>query len=55
MEKKSKNTVHWCGARTHDLSAQYADLHTDMADLEAKVIIFIHLHVISFIINKYIL
>jgi hypothetical protein len=36
VEKKSKNTVHWCGARTHDLSAQYADLHTDMADLEAK-------------------
>ncbi|XP_023322104.1 transcription factor E2F3 isoform X3 [Eurytemora carolleeae] len=36
VEKKSKNTVHWCGARTHDLSAEYADLHTDMADLEAK-------------------
>ena len=36
VEKKSKNTVHWCGAMDHDLSAEHADLHTDMADLEAK-------------------
>jgi len=36
VEKKSKNTVHWCGARNHDLSAEHADLHTDLADLEAK-------------------
>ena len=36
MEKKSKNTVHWCGARNYDLSAEHADLHTDLADLEAK-------------------
>merc|ERR1712142_61108 len=36
VEKKSKNTVHWCGARKHHLSAEYADLHTDIADLEAK-------------------
>ena len=37
MEKKSKNTVHWCGARNNDLSAEQADLHTHLADLEAKV------------------
>ena len=36
VEKISKNTVHWCGTQKHDLSAQYADLHTDLADLEAK-------------------
>jgi len=36
VEKKSKNTVHWCGARNYDLSAEHADLHTDLADLEAK-------------------
>jgi len=36
VEKKSKNTVHWCGARNHDLTAEQADLHTDLADLEAK-------------------
>lgn len=36
VEKKSKNTVHWCGAQKHDLSAEHADLHTDLADLEAK-------------------
>ena len=36
VEKKSKNTVHWCGARNHDLSAENADLYTDLADLEAK-------------------
>lgn len=36
VEKKSKNTVHWCGARNHDLTAEHADLHTDLADLEAK-------------------
>lgn len=36
VEKKSKNTVHWCGARNHDLSAEHVDLHTDLADLEAK-------------------
>jgi hypothetical protein len=36
VEKKSKNTVHWCGARNNYLSAEQADLHTDLADLEAK-------------------
>lgn len=36
VEKKSKNTVHWCGAKNHDLTAEQADLHTDLADLEAK-------------------
>jgi len=36
VEKKSKNTVHWCGAKNHDLTAEHADLHTDLADLEAK-------------------
>lgn len=36
VEKKSKNTVHWCGAKNYDLSAEHADLHTDLADLEAK-------------------
>ena len=36
VEKKSKNTVHWCGARNYDLTAEHADLHTDLADLEAK-------------------
>ena len=36
VEKKSKNMVHWCGAQYHDLSAEHADLHTDLADLEAK-------------------
>jgi len=36
VEKKSKNMVHWCGASVHDLSAEQADLHTDLADLEAK-------------------
>jgi len=28
--------VHWCGAQYHDLTAEHADLHTDLADLEAK-------------------
>ena len=36
VEKKSKNMVHWCGAQYHDLTAEHADLHTDLADLEAK-------------------
>ena len=36
VEKKSKNTVHWCGQRNFDLTAEHADLHTDLADLEAK-------------------
>lgn len=36
VEKKSKNMVHWCGAQYHDLSAEHADLHTDLADLDAK-------------------
>ena len=36
MEKKSKNMVHWCGASNHQLSAAHADLHTDLADLDAK-------------------
>merc|ERR1719210_883838 len=36
VEKKSKNTVHWCGNQKYDLSAEHADLHTDLADLEAK-------------------
>merc|ERR1719189_414102 len=36
VEKKSKNTVHWCGNQKVDLSAERADLHTDLADLEAK-------------------
>merc|ERR550519_19541 len=36
VEKKSKNTVHWCGAKNYDLSAEHADLATDLADLEAK-------------------
>ncbi len=30
VEKKSKNMVHWCGATVHDLSAEHADLHTDL-------------------------
>ena len=30
VEKKSKNMVHWCGAAVHDLSAEQADLHTDL-------------------------
>ncbi|TRY71494.1 hypothetical protein TCAL_12612 [Tigriopus californicus] len=36
VEKKSKNMVHWCGSQYHDLTAEHADLHTDLADLEAK-------------------
>ena len=36
VEKKSKNTVHWCGAQKYDLTAERADLHLDLADLEAK-------------------
>ena len=36
VEKKSKNMVHWCGGQYHDLTAEHADLHTDLADLEAK-------------------
>jgi hypothetical protein len=36
VEKKSKNMVHWCGSTYHDLTAAHADLHTDLADLEAK-------------------
>ena len=28
--------VHWCGSQYHDLTAAHADLHTDLADLEAK-------------------
>ena len=37
MEKKSKNMVAWSGVQHHDgLTAQQADLHTDLADLEAK-------------------
>ena len=36
VEKTSKNMVNWCGAQHHDLSAQHADLHTDLADLAAK-------------------
>ena len=31
-----QNMVHWCGAQYHDLTAEHADLHTDLADLEAK-------------------
>ena len=37
VEKKSKNMVAWSGVQHHDgLTAQQADLHTDLADLEAK-------------------
>lgn len=36
LEKKSKSMVHWCGSQYHNLSAAQADLHTDLADLEAK-------------------
>merc|ERR1719184_279880 len=36
VEKTSKNMVNWCGANNHDLTAQHADLHTDLADLAAK-------------------
>ena len=36
VEKKSKNTVHWCGAQKYDLTAERADMHLDLADLEAK-------------------
>ena len=37
MEKKSKNMVAWSGVQHHDgLTAKQADLHTDLADLEAK-------------------
>ena len=37
VEKKSKNMVAWSGVQHHDgLTAQHADLHTDLADLEAK-------------------
>jgi len=36
VEKKSKNMVHWVGSHYHDLTAEHADLHTDLADLEAK-------------------
>ena len=32
VEKKSKNTLNWCGASNHDLLARHADLHTDLAD-----------------------
>lgn len=35
VEKKSKNTVHWTGTN-HELTADHADLHKDLADLEAK-------------------
>lgn len=36
VEKTSKNMVNWCGSQHHDLTAQHADLHTDLADLAAK-------------------
>merc|ERR1712209_263573 len=37
VEKKSKNMVAWSGVQHHEgLTAQQADLHTDLADLEAK-------------------
>merc|ERR1719328_230562 len=37
VEKKSKNMVAWSGVQHHDgLTAKQADLHTDLADLEAK-------------------
>lgn len=36
VEKKSKNTVHWCGGDKQGFSAENADLYTDLADLEAK-------------------
>jgi hypothetical protein len=34
VEKKSKNMVHWCGATVHDLSAEHADLHTDLVSFK---------------------
>ena len=37
VEKKSKNMVAWSGVQHHEgLTAKHADLHTDLADLEAK-------------------
>ena len=37
VEKKSKNMVAWSGAQNHEgLTAQHADLATDLADLKAK-------------------
>jgi len=37
VEKKSKNMVAWSGVQHHEgLTAKQADLHTDLADLEAK-------------------
>merc|ERR1719273_954992 len=37
VEKKSKNMVAWSGVQHHEgLAAKQADLHTDLADLEAK-------------------
>ena len=34
VEKKSKNTVHWVGS-SHELTAEHAKMHADLADLEA--------------------
>jgi len=36
VEKKSKNTVHWCGARDQDFNPQQADLHADISALESE-------------------
>merc|ERR1719410_2608111 len=36
VEKKSKNTVHWCGAEKVDLSSDRANLQNELADLDAK-------------------
>ena len=38
VEKTSKNMVNWCGSQHHDLTAQHADLHTDLAGLATSSI-----------------
>ena len=35
MKKKYKNAVQICGSWNHDLAAEHAGHHTDLADLEA--------------------
>jgi hypothetical protein len=35
VKKKYKNAVQICGSWNHDLAAEHAGHHTDLADLEA--------------------
>ena len=37
VEKKSKNTVHWCGARGQETKSLSTEFDSDLAQLEAKV------------------